>query len=139
MFGEQRLDPVETPEAVAQAQLLLHPGQRGTLQPVEHLRRQLVQPHQLLAEQRHQHQQQGQQDQAEQDEHHHHARGARQAARLEAIDQRIAEIGQQQGHQERHQYRLQLVDQPAEQHQGRQPQPAAGIIQHHLRPLLINP
>ncbi|MOA17179.1 hypothetical protein D3C78_1374250 [compost metagenome] len=135
MLAEQRLEPVQTPEVGTQAELLLQPGQRAALQPVEHLRRQLVEAHQLATEQRHQHQQHGQQDQAEQGEHRHHAPGARQAARLQAIHQRIAQVGQQDADQERHQHRLQLVHQPAEQDQGRQPQPATRITQHGHPPL----
>ncbi|MNE13042.1 hypothetical protein D3C80_1058680 [compost metagenome] len=134
MLGEQRLEPIQLPEVGAQAKLLLDPGQRRHLQPVEHLRHQFVQAQQLPAEQRHQHQQQDQQDQAEQAEHRHHPPGARQSTRLQAVNQRIAQIGEQYADQERHQDWLQLVNQPAKQDHGRQPQPAAGIAQHARTP-----
>ncbi|MNY33163.1 hypothetical protein D3C86_1674260 [compost metagenome] len=117
MLGKCRLELIETPEIVAQAQLGLHPGQRLMLRPVKHLRRQFVEAHQLLAEHRHQHQQQNRQDQAEQGEDHDHAPGARKLPALEPIDQRIAQVSQQHADQERRENRLQQIQQPAEQEQ----------------------
>ena len=76
MLANGSLDLVELPEAIGQAKAVLHPRQRLVLQPVEHLRRQLVQAHQLLGQHRHQHQQQGHEHQGEEAEHHHHAPGA---------------------------------------------------------------
>ncbi|MNR39859.1 hypothetical protein D3C85_1580970 [compost metagenome] len=121
MAAEHRLEPVEAPEVPRQAQLGLDPGQRALLQPVEHLRRHLVQAQQLAPEHRQQHQQQGQQDQPEQAENQDHPPGARQAKALKAIHQRVAQVGQQHPHQERRKYRVKLIEQPTQQEEATQP------------------
>ncbi|MNF84469.1 hypothetical protein D3C84_668310 [compost metagenome] len=111
MLADGRLDLVELPETVGQTQARLYPGQGLVLQPVEHLRRQLVEAHQLLGQHRHQHQQQQGQQQGEQGEDHHHAPGARQACALQAVDQRVGQVGQQDADQKRRKNRVQPVKQ----------------------------
>ncbi|MNH18920.1 hypothetical protein D3C79_786410 [compost metagenome] len=99
MLADGGLDLVELPETVGQAQARLHPGQGHMLQPVEHLRRQLVQAHQLLGQHRHQHQQQGHEHQGEKAEYHHHAPGTRQPQTFQTVNQRVCQISQQNADQ----------------------------------------
>ncbi|MNZ72013.1 hypothetical protein D3C78_903820 [compost metagenome] len=106
MPADGRLDLVELPEAVGQAKACLYPGQGVMLQPVKHLRRQLVEAHQLLGQHRHQHQEQQGQQQGKQCKHQHHAPGAGQAGTFQAIDQRVGQIGQQDADQKRRQNRV---------------------------------
>ncbi len=122
VLGNRGLDLVELPEAVSQPQLGLSPGQGGVLQPVEHLRRQLVQPEQLLGEHWHQDQQQGHEHHGEQAEHHDNAQGSRQTGRFQAIDQRISHIRQQQCDQERGENRVQQIDEHAQQENPAKPE-----------------
>ncbi|MNM93662.1 hypothetical protein D3C81_1060420 [compost metagenome] len=93
------LDLVELPEAIGQAKAVLHPRQRHVLQPVKHLRCQLVQAHQLLGQHRHQHQQQGHEHQGEKAEYHHHAPGTRQPQTFQTVNQRVCQISQQNADQ----------------------------------------
>ncbi|MNH22766.1 hypothetical protein D3C79_826370 [compost metagenome] len=93
-----RFDLVELPEAFGQPKTGLHPGQGAMLQPVEHLRCQLVETHQLLGQHRHQHQQQQGKQQGKQGEHQHHAPGAGQPGTLQTIYQGIGQVGQEDAH-----------------------------------------
>ncbi len=115
VLGDSRLDLVELPEAIAQAHMGLDPGQGFLLQPVEHLRGQLVQADQLLGKHRHQHRQQHDDDQREEAEDKDHAQGARELELFKPINQRIPHVGQQDRDQKRREDRVQQVDEGAQQ------------------------
>src|SRR5690606_38050207 len=105
----------------------LRPRQRRVLQPVEHLRRQLIQAGQLLGQHRHQDQQQRQQDQGEQGKHRDHTQGPRQSGLFQAIRQRVAHVRQQQRYQKRRQNRVQQVNKQEQQDNPAEPKPAPCI------------
>ncbi len=132
--SECGLQLIETPEVVFQPELRLHPGQRLMLQPVQRQRRQLVELHQLLAEHRQQHQQHQQHQQTEQGEYDDHPPGTRQPPALQAIDQRISEIGQQDADEKRGEDRRQQIYQPGAQEHACQPEPAVRIVHGHSMP-----
>ncbi|MNH19690.1 hypothetical protein D3C79_794340 [compost metagenome] len=104
------------------------------LKPVEHLRCQFVQAHQLLGQHRHKHQQQRQQQQGEQAEHHHHTPGTRKPQALETIDQRVGQVGQHDADQERRKNIVQAIKQHSDQQCSAQPDPATHVS-HGKRPL----
>ncbi|MNB96590.1 hypothetical protein D3C75_437920 [compost metagenome] len=127
MLADGGLELVELPETVRQAELRLRPGQRRVLQPVEHLRGQLIQTKQLPGEQGHQHQQQRGEDQCKQGKHRHDTPGSGQACLLQPIHQRVEQVGQQQRHQERRQDRMQQPDKHTQQDHPAEPEPTPRI------------
>ena len=103
------------------AGLVLQPRQRGLQQPVAVARRGLDQGHDLPFKQRDQDHQPQHHHQRHRPEHHRHGDVAREAAPLQAVDQRIAQPAEQRTEHERGQDRAQQPDQP--QHGGGHRQP----------------
>ncbi|MNF69723.1 hypothetical protein D3C84_516130 [compost metagenome] len=132
VFADGRLDLVELPEAVCQPHPGLHPWHRRVLQPVEHLRCQLIQTKQLFGQHGHQHQQQRHDDQGKQRKHGHHPPGSRQAVFFQAIDQGIEQVSQPQSDQKGGENRMQQVHKHAQQGDPSQPDPTPRIGHEQL-------
>ncbi len=112
MGGESGLELVEAPEVFLQTKLQLHPRQGLVLQPVQGQRRQLIEPHQLLAQHGQQDQQHQQHQQTEQSKYGNHPPGPGEPPALQTIDQRVAQIGEQNADQKRCKDWRKQVDQP---------------------------